>query len=39
MTGGKKDTEKKPMKKTSEKSIEQPEKENNIDEQVFLYWN
>lgn len=39
MNGGKKDTEEKPMKKISEVSTEDTEKEANNEEQVFLYWN
>ena len=38
MTGGKNDTEEKPMKKISETSTEEIEKEANTEEQVFLYW-
>ena len=38
MSGGKKDTEEKPMRKTSQ-SPEGSEKECNTEEQVFLYWN
>lgn len=39
MSGGKKDTMEKNMKKNSEVPTEQSEKENHTDEQVFLYWN
>ena len=39
MSGGKKDTEEKPMRKISETSTEEIENETNTEEQVFLYWN
>lgn len=38
MNGGKKDTEEKQVKKTSENIVEDFEKEPNTEEQVFLYW-